>query len=303
MRLRIRAVKLAQSFVGLEDAELGAFEHRRRARVGEAEGALRARGARRPARRRCRSRTFALTVPLQRQPARVRSCSSAGSACAPVRISTRPPRAPVTLPSRSAITPVDEDQPDAFGQSRRLVVRRAIDHRGGIEHREVRRHAGRDEAAIDHADRVRRQRGHLPHRVLPRQRLACRGRSGRARAETTRTRADAGACRSTRRSRRRSTSSGAAGSCTRSASAPNRRIAVDVALLEDADDGFARRRLLLAHEVDELLLRRRQEDAFGAAEPRLHRLLGLRDDPRALRRDPRSASASRRGRRPAPRPG
>jgi hypothetical protein len=57
-----------------------------------------------------------------------------------------------------------------------------------------------------------------------------------------------------------------------------------VALLEDADDCFTGRGVLLPHDVRELPLRCGKVDALRAAEARLHRLLDLRDDARALRR-------------------
>src|SRR5438067_1795125 len=64
---------------------------------------------------------------------------------------------------------VDEDEPNAVGQLRGILVRRTIDDRSRIEYGDVGGHARCKVAAIDHADRVGRQRGHLANRVFPRE--------------------------------------------------------------------------------------------------------------------------------------
>ena len=65
-----------------------------------------------------------------------------------------------------------------------------------------------------------------------------------------------------------------------------------IALLENAQHGFAGAGVHLLHHRGQLLLRARQVDALRAAEARRHRLLGFLDDLRAHLRDRRSASAS-----------
>jgi hypothetical protein len=178
---------------------------------------------------------------------------------------------------------VDDDVADAFRQLRRILVGRAIDHGIRIEDRDIGGHSRRDEPAIDHPDRVRRQRRHLADRILPGEHALLANIASE----------DA-----------RKAAPGAwmlPGVQRRPAVAGNRRRRVLqdpdeilfrsephdpglVALLEDAHDRLARRHLLLAGDVDELALDRRQVDAARAAEARVHCRLGLLDDAGALRR-------------------
>ncbi len=107
-------------------------------------------------------------------------------------------------------TPVDEDEPDPFRQLAGVLVGRVVDHRGGIEHRHVRRHAGaRNPRSImpivvaGSAVILRTASSHVSALLI----ADVAAEHARKRA---RTRADADACPSTRRSRTRSTWSGAA---------------------------------------------------------------------------------------------
>ena len=252
----------------LEDAELGALEHRGRVRVGEAEGALRARGA-------GRLRDVDVDAHVRVDRAFQRQPAECGHVHRPAgHVSRAHQHAAASRAGHLAVAerddPVDEDQADAFRQSRRVVVGRAIDHRGGIEHGEVGHHAGRDEAAVHHADRARRQGGHLPHRVFPGERF----RFPDVAAEHARERPE-GAGMLPRVRRCAAVAGDRGGGVLQDlhqigfgAEPQNRG---DVALFEHTDDRFTRRGPLLAHEVDELPPRRRQEDAFGSAESRLHR--------------------------------
>ena len=104
------------------------------------------------------------------------SCFTGGWAAGPSRI--RPGRAAVILPSSNATWPLTITYVDALGVLMRLLERREIADRRGIEDRDVGLHPLAQHAAIGEADPLRRKRRHLAHRVLERDRPSARARSG-----------------------------------------------------------------------------------------------------------------------------
>ena len=127
-------------------------------------------------------------------------------------------------------------------------------HRRGVEHREVRRHADRDEPAIHHADDRRRKPGHLSYGVGERQ----RARLTHVVAEHARERSEVSRMRRAACPGKQSQAIAASGYCmifTRSGSAPNVAIIRSAVDLEDARDRFTgRRRAQLRHELGERLV-------------------------------------------------
>ena len=79
---------------------------------------------------------------------------------------TIPGRAPVTLPSASTATAVDEDQRKPFGVGVRLFEGRGVAHGRGVEDGDVGPHPWAKDAAIGEAHAGGRERGHLAHRLL-----------------------------------------------------------------------------------------------------------------------------------------
>ncbi len=61
---------------------------------------------------------------------------------------------------------VDGDVGNPFGNAPRLLVRRRVAHGLGVEADEVGDHPGPDEPAVGEAEPLRRERGHLPDRML-----------------------------------------------------------------------------------------------------------------------------------------
>src|SRR5687768_15528332 len=89
---------------------------------------------------------------------------------------TRPQRLPVTRSRALTVaerhTPIHDHGANADRILERILERRLVGNGGGIEHHEVGREVPSDATAVAEPNARRRERGHLVHRLLERQRFA-----------------------------------------------------------------------------------------------------------------------------------